>query len=117
MYFLQELLANRRLLKVGVAPFEDGKKLMNDFGCTVSGTVDLRSLARRLKQPSPKSLAALCMHYLGTKMDKILEIRCSDWDADTLSQEQINYAAFDAQASVLIYHQVNMQIYPQKLSN
>lgn len=56
------------------------------------------------------------MHYLGTKMDKILEIRCSDWDADTLSQEQINYAAFDAQASVLIYHQVNTQFLPQKNS-
>ncbi|KAK2587500.1 hypothetical protein KPH14_003200 [Odynerus spinipes] len=103
---LKELLANKRILKVGVAPFEDGQKILKDYGCTVLGTLDLRTLAERLQLPSPKSLAAMCLEYLGIEMDKLMEVRCGDWDADTLTDEQVAYAACDAIASVLIYHQI-----------
>ncbi|XP_012283463.1 exonuclease 3'-5' domain-containing protein 2 [Orussus abietinus] len=106
---LKELLANRRVLKVGVASFEDGKKLTNDYGCCIFGTLDLRSLAKSLGLPSPKSLAALCFEYLGIEMNKATEVRCSDWNADNLTNEQIVYAAYDAVASVLIYHQIRQQ--------
>lgn len=106
MFFLKELLANDCILKVGVAPFEDGRKLTNDYGCRVFGTVDLRTLADGLAIPSRKSLAALCMQYLGIELEKIIEVRCGDWDADTLTDEQLSYAAYDAVASVLIYQEV-----------
>ncbi|KAK0161502.1 hypothetical protein PV327_009965 [Microctonus hyperodae] len=104
---LQELLANEFILKVGVAPYEDGKKLTNDYGCAVVGTLDLRILAERLGMPVRNSLAALCLQYLGVEMDKILEVRCGNWDADSLTNEQIEYAAYDAVASVLIYRQIH----------
>ncbi|XP_033213604.1 exonuclease 3'-5' domain-containing protein 2 [Belonocnema kinseyi] len=103
---LKELLSNRRLLKVGVAPFEDGKKLTNDYGCKVYGTLDVRTLADRLDLPSPKSLAAMSLEYLGLELDKLIEVRCSDWDNDTLTDDQIAYASYDALTSVFIYHQI-----------
>ncbi|XP_015610219.1 exonuclease 3'-5' domain-containing protein 2 [Cephus cinctus] len=103
---LKELLANKQVLKVGVASFEDGQKLTRDYGCRVYGTLDLRTLAHRLGLPSPKSLSALCMHYLNLEMEKLLEVRCGDWNADILAKEQMLYAAFDAYAAVLIYHEI-----------
>ncbi|XP_063986726.1 exonuclease 3'-5' domain-containing protein 2 [Diachasmimorpha longicaudata] len=103
---LKELLSNNCILKVGVASFEDGRKLTNDYGCRVYGTVDLRTLADGLGIPSRKSLAAMCVQYLGIELEKIIEVRCGDWDADTLTDEQMAYAAYDAIASVLVYREM-----------
>lgn len=99
-------MANKCILKVGVAPFEDGRKLTNDYGCRVFGTMDLRTLAQRLGVPSRKSLAALALEYLNVEMDKIIEVRCSNWNAEILTEQQTAYAAYDAIASVLVYHKV-----------
>ncbi|XP_015116228.1 exonuclease 3'-5' domain-containing protein 2 [Diachasma alloeum] len=107
---LKELLSNDCILKVGVAPFEDGRKLTNDYGCRVFGTVDLRTLADGLGIPSRKSLAAMCMQYLGVELEKIIEVRCGDWDAETLTDEQMFYAAYDAVASVLIYREMQRTV-------
>lgn len=100
------MLNNPNLLKVGVDPLEDGKRVAKDYESQVLGTVDLRLLASHFSLPNPKSLATLCKQYLGIEMNKIMEIRCSDWNADSLSDEQITYASHDAYASILIYHQV-----------
>jgi ribonuclease D len=105
-YLFQELLATKHILKVGVSSFEDGQKLVKDYGCRVNGTLDLRTLADSLDLPSRKSLAAMCEQYLNIEMDKLIEVRCGDWDASTLSDDQVAYAACDALASVIIYHKV-----------
>ncbi|CAK9807458.1 Exonuclease 3'-5' domain-containing protein 2 [Anthophora quadrimaculata] len=107
---LKELLASKHILKVGVASYEDGQKIIADYGCRVCGTVDLRTLAERVNLPCPKSLAAMSLQYLGLEMDKLIEVRCSNWDADTLTDEQVAYAACDAIASVLIYDQIVQRI-------
>lgn len=107
---LKELLASKRILKVGVASYEDGQKIVADYGCRVCGTLDLRALAGRADLPSPKSLAALSLEYLGLEMDKLIEVRCGNWDAGTLTDEQVAYAACDAIASVLIYDQIVQRI-------
>ena len=63
--------------------------------------------------PSPKSLAAMSLQYLDLEIDKVMEIRCSDWNAGTLTDEQVAYAVCDTIASVLIYDQVKYpSIYP-----
>lgn len=104
--FIQELLATKHILKVGISSFEDGQKIVKDYGCRVNGTLDLRTLAESLNLPSRKSLAAMSLEYLKIEMDKIIEVRCGDWDASTLTDEQVAYAACDALASVIIYHKV-----------
>ncbi|XP_070154995.1 exonuclease 3'-5' domain-containing protein 2 [Polyergus mexicanus] len=103
---LKELLASKHILKVGVASFEDGQKVVKDYGCRVNGTLDLRTLAENFHLPSRKSLAAMSLEYLNIEMDKIVEVRCGDWDASTLSDEQVAYAACDALASVIIYRKI-----------
>ncbi|KAH0956288.1 hypothetical protein HN011_006778 [Eciton burchellii] len=103
---LKELLASKRILKVGIASFEDGQKIVKDYGCRVSGVLDLRTLTDSLHLPTRKSLAAMSLEYLNIEMDKIIEVRCGDWDVDSLSDEQVAYAACDALASIIIYHKI-----------
>lgn len=44
---LVALLANSSVLKVGVGCWDDASKLMNDYGLSVKGIVDIRYLAMR----------------------------------------------------------------------
>ncbi|XDV42623.1 hypothetical protein PO909_011252 [Leuciscus waleckii] len=100
------VLSDPCVLKVGVGCYEDGKRLTHDHGLTLSCTVDLRYLALRQRQAvlnnglSLKSLAADLLHV---SLDKSLELRCSDWEADVLTQEQMTYAAHDAQISLALF--------------
>ncbi|XP_052437090.1 exonuclease 3'-5' domain-containing protein 2 isoform X1 [Carassius gibelio] len=100
------VLSDPRVLKVGVGCYEDGKRLAHDHGLTLSCTVDLRYLALRQRQAvlnNGLSLKSLAADLLNVTLDKSLELRCSDWEADVLSQEQVVYAAHDAQISVALF--------------
>ena len=44
---LKHILSSYDVIKFGVAVCEDGRKLFNDFGVEVNGTVDLRFLVQR----------------------------------------------------------------------
>uniref|UniRef100_A0A8C1EYR9 Exonuclease 3'-5' domain-containing protein 2 n=1 Tax=Cyprinus carpio carpio TaxID=630221 RepID=A0A8C1EYR9_CYPCA len=106
------VLSDPRVLKVGVGCYEDGKRLAQDHGLTLSSTVDLRYLALRQRQAvlnNGLSLKSLAADLLNVTLDKSLELRCSDWEADVLTREQMVYAAHDAQISVaLFFHLLGM---------
>ncbi|XP_042598823.1 exonuclease 3'-5' domain-containing protein 2 isoform X2 [Cyprinus carpio] len=106
------VLSDPRVLKVGVGCYEDGKRLAQDHGLTLSCTVDLRYLALRQRQAvlnNGLSLKSLAADLLNVTLDKSLELRCSDWEADVLTREQMVYAAHDAQISVaLFFHLLGM---------
>ncbi|XP_016424966.1 exonuclease 3'-5' domain-containing protein 2-like [Sinocyclocheilus rhinocerous] len=111
------VLSDPRVLKVGVGCYEDGKRLTHDHGLTLSCTVDLRYLALRQRQAvlnNGLSLKSLAADLLNVTLDKSLELRCSDWEADVLTQEQMVYAAHDAQISVaLFFHLLGMNTEPR----
>nr|XP_055028789.1 exonuclease 3'-5' domain-containing protein 2 isoform X1 [Misgurnus anguillicaudatus]XP_055028790.1 exonuclease 3'-5' domain-containing protein 2 isoform X1 [Misgurnus anguillicaudatus]XP_055028791.1 exonuclease 3'-5' domain-containing protein 2 isoform X1 [Misgurnus anguillicaudatus] len=103
---LARVLSDPRVLKVGVGCFEDGKRLANDHGLALECTVDLRYLALRQRQAvlnNGLSLKSLASDLLNITLDKSHELRCSDWEADILTQEQMTYAARDAQISIAIF--------------
>ncbi|XP_037955834.1 exonuclease 3'-5' domain-containing protein 2-like [Teleopsis dalmanni] len=99
---LSDFLSDPTILKLGVAPVDDALKLYNDYGLNTNGTFDLRYLAV-LTGRNGGGLANLSKHVLQVQMDKSYYIRCSDWQADRLSQRQISYAAADAILAVDIY--------------
>ncbi|XP_060684308.1 exonuclease 3'-5' domain-containing protein 2 [Hemiscyllium ocellatum] len=107
---LLDLLGNGSVLKVGVDAFEDGCKLFRDYCIMVRGCLDVRYLAMRQSRknsfacsPSLKSLAQDVLNYT---LDKSLHLRCSNWEAEELSNEQVAYAAQDAQISVALFFQL-----------
>lgn len=99
---VQELLENDNILKVGVVPLTDANHLANDYGITVGSTLDLRFMARHFGH-KPEGLAKMSLHHLNVTMDKDWRISCSDWDAETLSPRQIDYAAKDALVAVELF--------------
>ncbi|XP_054469926.1 exonuclease 3'-5' domain-containing protein 2 isoform X2 [Anoplopoma fimbria] len=103
---LMEVLRDPHILKVGVGCYEDGKRLTRDYGLSLTCTVDLRYLALRQRQAPVNnglSLKSLAEDLLNVSLDKSLELRCSDWEADQLTPKQMTYAARDAQVSIALF--------------
>ncbi|KAJ8733715.1 hypothetical protein PYW07_014266 [Mythimna separata] len=99
---LKDLLEDETIYKVGVAPAGDGKYLSNDYGVELKTTLDIRHLAR-LNGFEAGGLAALSSALVGVVLDKSWRIRCSDWEAEEMSQRQINYAAIDAHVAIRMF--------------
>ncbi|XP_052770409.1 exonuclease 3'-5' domain-containing protein 2-like [Mya arenaria] len=95
---LKDFLADKSILKVGVASRDDGRKLLKDYGLAVSGCVDLRHIISRVPSVkcSSQGLSGLASSLLGIRMVKDHNIRCGDWEAESFSQAQVKYAADDA---------------------
>ncbi|XP_064860483.1 exonuclease 3'-5' domain-containing protein 2-like isoform X3 [Oncorhynchus nerka] len=103
---LKEVLRDPHVLKVGVGCYEDGKRLTRDYGLSLGSTVDLRYLALRQRKVvlnNGLSLKSLAADLLNVSLDKSMTLRCSNWEADQLTPEQITYAARDAQVSIALF--------------
>ncbi|XP_036887218.1 exonuclease 3'-5' domain-containing protein 2 isoform X2 [Sturnira hondurensis] len=103
---LLNILADGTILKVGVGCSEDAGKLLQDYGLVVKGCLDLRYLAVRQRNNllcNGLSLKSLAETVLNFPLDKSLVLRCSNWDAEDLTEDQVIYAARDAQISVALF--------------
>ena len=98
---LLALLADASIAKCGVGISDDllrlEKAASNTF--TAAGGVELVSIAKRLGFTS-SGLASLCLEVLHETLPKDPKVRCSNWEADELSSQQLEYAANDARASL-----------------
>jgi len=78
------VLRDPSLLKVGVSTQSDAHLLHQDHNALVKGCVDLRMLCE-----SESGLARLAHTVLGVNLDKHWRVSCSNWAAETLTQEQV----------------------------
>ncbi|RXG53225.1 putative 3'-5' exonuclease, partial [Armadillidium vulgare] len=98
---LQEMLENRKILKVGVACEMDGSYFAEDYN--IKGWLDLRHLAVEDEFRNCKlGLKSLAKHYLGISLLKSRKLRVSDWDSRSLTHGQVTYAAEDAIVGIRI---------------
>jgi ribonuclease D len=90
---LAEMLADPRIVKVGVAMANDLRPLKQVFAFSEQNVLDLGIVARRLglNQTGLRNLAGI---FLGFRIPK--GARTSNWAAPRLSAAQITYAATDA---------------------
>ncbi|KAM5274280.1 exonuclease 3'-5' domain-containing protein 2 [Ctenodactylus gundi] len=103
---LLDILADGTILKVGVGCSEDASRLLQDYGLLVRGCLDLRYLAMQQRNNllcNGLSLKSLAETILNFPLDKSLRLRCSNWDAENLTEDQVTYAARDAQISVALF--------------
>lgn len=100
-------MENRNIVKVGVKPKRDAEYLMNDYlpyDSSIQGTLELGRVARMANQEGFKrGLGFMSEEYLGVTLDKDPKIRCSDWEADTLSHDQIMYSALDVLVAIELF--------------
>lgn len=105
-----KIMRDRNTLKVGVGVIDDAKKLLRDYRIITQGCLDLRHLVRRHLPRSirgrPLSLRELANIILDHKMLKSSSVRCGNWEAVPLTQEQVDYAAEDAIIGTAIFLRV-----------
>lgn len=86
-----------------MVPSDDARYLLQDYGIRVHGCLDLRHLMQQNGLLSHGGLAGMAQSLLGITLDKSWRIRCSDWEASTLSAHQVQYASQDALVAVDIF--------------
>ncbi|XP_050355123.1 exonuclease 3'-5' domain-containing protein 2 isoform X2 [Nymphalis io] len=102
---LKELLEDKSIYKVGVAPGDDAMYLAMDYSVYMKSTLDIRHIVE-LCRHNTGGLAFLAKMFLGVVLDKNRRIRCSNWGADELTERQIKYAALDAHVAIRIFVKV-----------
>ena len=109
---LTQVLEDRRIIKVGIAIEDDVKKLSADHGITVQGWMDLRNLALQenvIATIRGHGLAGLSKTLLGIELKKNKTL--SNWETETLSEKQVEYAASDALVGMLIFmHMLSLRL-------
>ena len=105
------ILADKHVLKVGIAVRDDIIKLGTVFAFKPAGFVELADMSSRLgiKNAGLRGLAAL---LFGFKISK--HVKISRWDSPKLTHEQIVYAATDAWICREIYFALHAILRGQK---
>ena len=98
-----QLLENREVLKIGADVAGDLRSLRQIRHFRDGGFVDLQAIAPRWGI-GEKSLRKLSAIVLGQRVSKAQ--RLSNWEATTLTDKQLIYAATDAWVCIRIYEQL-----------
>jgi ribonuclease D len=100
---ITNFLENDRILKAGVALRDDIKGLQRLKHYEPAGFIELAQMSKEagLEVESVKKLTAL---LLGFRISK--SAQTSNWEAETLHEKQISYAATDAWVCLEIYHKI-----------
>lgn len=90
---LCNLLADKKIIKVGAAVHDDIRGLQKHHDFTPGSFVDLQKIVWEwgIRDKSVKKMAAI---ILGCRISKTQQL--SNWEADALSDSQCRYAATDA---------------------
>lgn len=101
-----QILANPKVYKIGVAINDDISGLRKLYGFEPAGFIDLQSYVNKygIEDNALKKITAI---VLGFKISK--RQQTSNWEAEQLSQAQIEYAATDAWVCHEIYTRLNNQ--------
>ncbi|MBI9035065.1 MAG: 3'-5' exonuclease domain-containing protein 2 [Bacteroidales bacterium] len=97
---LVSLFQNPKIVKVGIAVHNDLQELTEFHPFTPQGVVDLNEYCQEIGFVSigVKKLTALVLGFRVSKRQRV-----SNWEAEVLSQAQVNYAATDAWVCREIY--------------
>ena len=90
-------------------PQTDASHLLNDYSVRMNSTLDLRFLALQADTKAG-GLAVLSKDILGIELDKNWRVSCSDWEANNLTKQQIEYAANDSHVSIEIFKRLFTKI-------
>ena len=101
---LVQLLEDPSLLKVGVSLRDDFTSLSRIGKLNPQGFIDLQKYVKKFSIED-NSLARIYAILFGHRISK--NQRLTNWEAETLTPAQINYAAFDAVACIHIYDHIS----------
>ncbi|CAD7941880.1 unnamed protein product [Amoebophrya sp. A120] len=103
---LTKILESDKICKVTQGASGELEQLSQEFGIEGQRFVCLFELAHYL-QTNPRSLQGLVGIFLRHRLKK--DLRCSNWELESLSKAQLEYAACDAFASHAVLERVRLQ--------
>lgn len=101
--FLRTVLESEAIAKVGFGIASDKVPLHRKLGVRLAGGVDVSHMVRRLGFKQAVGLRAAVAIVLGQRLPKSKKVTTSNWAARQLSPQQLQYAANDAHASLLVF--------------
>jgi ribonuclease D len=111
--FLAPLFANSKQLKVGFG-LKNDKHLFLKRGIELEGVIELSKCFRHLGIKQSVGVKSAVAQLLGQQLMKSKKISTSNWSNKKLSPAQIDYAAADAYACILIYKKLcDLDLKPQ----
>ena len=101
---IKNVLENNQVVKVGVAIRDDLKELQKVFPFTPQNFVELQEIAK-LKGLQNFGLKGMTAEVLQANLSK--RAKTSNWEASTLTDQQIMYAATDAWIGLKLFRKLN----------
>ncbi|PYI10575.1 ribonuclease H-like protein [Aspergillus sclerotiicarbonarius CBS 121057] len=112
---LKQIVENPEITKLGVSIKADCTRLRKFLKIDAHGIFELSHLHKLVKycQSNPKlinkrpvNLSEQVEEHLGLPLEKVEDVRCSDWTA-SLNYRQVQYAASDSYACVCLFDTMN----------
>lgn len=105
--FLLAMIESNDVIKVGFGLASDRPQLHRKLGVELGQSIDLSYMVRRLGFKDAVGLKTAVAVVLGQRLQKSKKATTSNWANPALSPQQLQYAANDAHASLLVYHALN----------
>lgn len=102
--FLQAMIESDDIVKVGFGLASDRPQIHRKLGLKLGRAIDLSYQVRRLGFKDAVGLKVAVAVVLGQRFSKSKKATTSNWANPTLTPQQLQYAANDAHASLLVYH-------------
>ncbi len=101
--FLRAMIESDDIVRVGFGLDSDRPQLHRKLGLRLGKAIDLSFMVRRLGFKQAVGLKTAVAVVLGQRLPKSRKATTSNWASPNLSPQQLQYAANDAHASLMIY--------------
>ena len=105
--FLRAMIESNDVIKVGFGLASDRPQLHRKLGVQLGQSIDLSYMVRKLGFKDAVGLKTAVAVVLAQRLQKSKKATTSNWANPTLTPQQLQYAANDAHASLLVYHALN----------
>ncbi|MDR7334377.1 3'-5' exonuclease [Roseateles asaccharophilus] len=101
--FLQAMIESDDVVKVGFGLASDRPQIYRKLGLRLGASIDVSQMVKRLGFKDAVGLKTAVAVVLGQRFTKSKKATTSNWANKTLTPQQLQYAANDAHASLLVY--------------
>jgi ribonuclease D len=101
--FLRAMIESDEIVRVGFGLASDRPQIYRKLGLQLGKSIDLSYLVRRLGFKQAVGLKTAVAIVLGRRLPKSRKATTSNWANPILTSQQLQYAANDAHASLMIY--------------
>lgn len=102
--FLRVMIESDDIVRVGFGLASDRPQIHRKLGLKLGAAIDLSHLVKWLGFKDAVGLKVAVAVVLGQRFAKSKKATTSNWANKTLTPQQLQYAANDAHASLLVYH-------------